>query len=118
LTWYDAKSDCASRSNGKLVSITNDIMNDVVATNRPEGAGSYWIGGSYTDTWRWESGEPFIYIHWALEGALGPCLSFRNEIGGFWNMCLCGYTNNYICQILPTINKCPSGIYTNIIYTI
>ena len=122
MSWYDAKSDCASRSNGWLVSLTSSTMNDIVTTNRPGGAGYYWIGGTcgascayHSGIWMWESGELWSYTKWAsgepnILGGNESCLHLLLS-SGYWNDTTCSNSYQYICQVLPTLNKCPQGIY-------
>ena len=126
MSWLDAKLECASRSNGWLVSITGSNMNTVVSNNRPSGAGYYWLGGTCGSNcvrkfngggiWVWESGEPWSYTQW-VSGVPNivvedeACLLLLVSSGRDWNNTSCSNTFQYICQVLPILNKCPEGIY-------
>ena len=110
MSWYDAKSDCASRNNGWLVSITSETMNNVVRTNRF--GDSFWLGGTcgsncayHCGTWVWESGDPWSYSNWwsgdgsqpDFYGGYERCLEMRASDSA-WNDNYCGIAILYICQ--------------------
>ena len=135
MTWSAAKSDCASISNGWLVSITSDTMNDIVSSNRPIITDQYWLGGTcnncatYGGIWSWESGEPWSYTNWdtgqpdffnhneRCAEMWSPNFYNHYKCSDCWNDEDCSASFKYICQVLPILNTCPAGIYTLYIIT-
>ena len=120
-SWSAARADCASRSNGWLVSITNGAMNSIVDTNRAVGTSTYWMGStcgsscvSYGGTWVWEDGQPGLYTNWAngypSYSNTEACLQMTSTTGS-WNDAPCSTLFPYICQVLPVLSKCPAGMF-------
>jgi hypothetical protein len=77
-------------------------MNDLVATNRPVGIGSYWLGGiiiAGSDIWSWESGESWSYTNWNIHQNVqnnNTCV-YMNMNDNTWKNCNCIDTLPYIC---------------------
>jgi hypothetical protein len=130
----EAKSDCATRSNGWLVSITSGIMNTVVSNKRLDSGSKYWLGSSCGSncapgggTWVWESGEPWLYSNWAsgepsntkyynwfiLIGS-EACLQMLGG-GNNWNDGVCWDSFPYVCQVFSQTNT-PTRVPTRIPY--
>jgi hypothetical protein len=98
-TWYAANSNCASRSNGWLVSITdankNRIVNSIIADNT-----NYWIGGTRTSTssniWIWDHGETWTYTNPIMNiNQNGLCIYVNNR---YWSGDPCSKSRYYICE--------------------
>lgn len=69
LTWSDAVRFCQARG-GHLVTITTPEENNFVYRNFGIQGANLWIGA--TDevrerSWRWVTGEPFVYNNWATQ---------------------------------------------------
>jgi hypothetical protein len=69
LTWSDAVKYCQARG-GHLVTITTPEENEFVYRNFGIEGANLWIGATdeVTErTWRWVTGEPFVYNNWATQ---------------------------------------------------
>ena len=111
-TWYDAKSDCASRTNGWLISITDAHKNDIVFANNGYNEG--WIGGTRTSVssnWTWDHGESYSYNHIGYDDKQELCLFMSYT--RVWHDFSCSINKPYICE---NTNKCPAGMYYYYIY--
>ena len=118
-TWPAAKSDCAARGNGRLVSITSGAMNSIVSANRRTLSLTYWLGGKCSNcgsgvsvgrTWLWEDGQPWSYTNWNAGENIGgneACVNML-QVEGLWYDVLCDISNLFICQVQPN-NVCQSG---------
>ena len=90
LNWYEAES-AASQAGGKLVSITSQAEQNIVAQAVAEFDGNCWIGAEVyrNDKWTWCSGETFSYNNWAPNepstGRGGENCAQIMKGTGFWN---------------------------------
>ena len=123
-TWLDAKLDCASRSNGWLVSITDANKNSIVASNTITNSiysSSYWIGGTRTsvssNVWTWDHGESWSYTNPnTYNNQYGLCMyMYMDPYYNYWYDDSCSNSRYYICE---NTNNCLAGIYKYIYYIV
>ncbi|XP_068117023.1 C-type lectin domain family 18 member A-like [Hyperolius riggenbachi] len=114
--YYRAKKHC-QRKGGILAEVTTQKAQDILAyflahledsnkvTDGDLQARNHWIGLTYKtsfSSFRWDSGEPFIFQSFALgqpdNHGFGNCVEMRSSSGFNWNDQRCKVQNHYICQ--------------------
>jgi hypothetical protein len=104
--WNDAKSDCASRSNGWLVSIT-DANKDSVVNSAMNNYNNYWIGGTRTSilstVWTWDHGESWSYNNPNMHINQNGLCMYMYTYSNYWYDTSC---SNSLYYINATNNSC------------
>jgi len=102
LSWAEADAEAKNLSwnglGGHLATITSQEENDFIYSIMPNGAYTYWLGGTQTDLsggmdegWEWTTGEAWDYTNWNAGepnddlGRSQDSLVFQAFNAGYWD---------------------------------